>query len=136
MKLLSRDSRGRMETRQMWVPKDNPMVQSLAEHEKASKLEQQLLKQKTLQLEMLSEQEQLEAEEDEEDQEGRPNTWGHSSSSSFSTYRGGNHRRHPPPLIRQTETRRDANDLNLEEFLAESSAAEMKQVNAKQRYHR
>jgi regulator of nonsense transcripts 2 len=54
-KLLSRDTRGRIETRQLLVPEDAAMAIKLAKSEAALKLERQKLKERVLQIESLAE---------------------------------------------------------------------------------
>lgn len=53
-KLLSRDIKGRFETRQMLVPSSNKMAIKLIAAEEELKLEKQKLKEKVLQIEQLS----------------------------------------------------------------------------------
>ena len=53
-KLLSRDIKGRFETRQMLVPSNNKMAIKLIAAEEELKLEKQKLKEKVLQIEQLS----------------------------------------------------------------------------------
>ena len=57
-KLLGRDTKGRIETRQLLVPEETPMVMKLVQAEAAARLEKQKLKEKVLQMESLAEQEQ------------------------------------------------------------------------------
>ncbi len=56
-KLLGRDTKGRIETRQLLVPEEAPMVVKLLKSEAALRLEKQRLKEKVLQIESLTEQE-------------------------------------------------------------------------------
>ena len=61
-KLLGRDTKGRIETRQLLVPEETPMVVKLVQSEAAAKLEKQKLKEKVLQMESLQEQELYETD--------------------------------------------------------------------------
>jgi hypothetical protein len=54
-KLLARDNRGRVETRQFLVPQSAQMCVNLAKAEAEMKLEKQIIKQKTLQIESMNE---------------------------------------------------------------------------------
>ncbi len=54
-KLLSRDTKGRLETRQLMVPEETTMAVTVMKSEAASKLEKQKIKEKILQIELLSE---------------------------------------------------------------------------------
>lgn len=54
-KLLSRDSKGRVETRQLLVPEDASMAVKQIKTEAAMKLEKQKIKEKVLQIESLAE---------------------------------------------------------------------------------
>ena len=54
-KLLGRDSKGRVETRQLLVPEEAPMVTKLLKSEAERRLERQRIKEKVLQIESLSE---------------------------------------------------------------------------------
>lgn len=53
-KLLSRDAKGRFETRQLLVPEDNKMAVKLAKSEEALKIEKQKLKERVLQIDKLT----------------------------------------------------------------------------------
>jgi hypothetical protein len=48
--LLSRDTKGRVETRQLLVPKENPMAVKLMQAEEEMRLEKQRIKERTLQI--------------------------------------------------------------------------------------
>jgi hypothetical protein len=48
--LLSRDNKGRLEARQLLVPKENPMAVKLAKAEEAAKMEKMKIKERTLAL--------------------------------------------------------------------------------------
>lgn len=52
--LLSRDNKGRVEARQLLVPKDNPMAVKLAKAEEEARLEKLRIKERTLQLNSLN----------------------------------------------------------------------------------
>ena len=54
-KLLGRDTKGRVETRQLMVPSEAPMAVKLLKSEAAMKLERQKLKEKVLQIEAMGE---------------------------------------------------------------------------------
>ncbi len=54
-KLLSRDTKGRFETRQLLVPETNPMAVKLARAEEELRAEKAKLKEQILQLEALNE---------------------------------------------------------------------------------
>ena len=53
-KLLSRDAKGRFETRQLLVPEDNKMAVTLAKSEEALRIEKQKLKERVLQIDKLT----------------------------------------------------------------------------------
>jgi len=53
-KLLSRDAKGRFETRQLLVPEDNKMAVKLAKSEEALRIEKQKLKERVLQIDKLT----------------------------------------------------------------------------------
>lgn len=53
-KLLSRDNKGRFETRSLTVPQDNKMALHLAKAEEAQRAERQLLKERVLQIDQLA----------------------------------------------------------------------------------
>lgn len=53
-KVLARDAKGRVETRQMLVPEDNTMVIKLQQSEEAIRLERQLIKERVLQYEAMT----------------------------------------------------------------------------------
>lgn len=53
-KLLSRDAKGRFETRQLQVPQDNQMAVKLAKAEEAMRIEKQRLKERVLQIDQLT----------------------------------------------------------------------------------
>lgn len=53
-KLLSRDSKGRFETRQLQLPEDNQMAVRLAKAEETMKAEKQRLKERVLQIDQLA----------------------------------------------------------------------------------
>lgn len=53
-KLLSRDAKGRFETRQLLVPEDNKMAVKLAKSEEAMRIEKQRLKERVLQIDQLT----------------------------------------------------------------------------------
>lgn len=128
-KMLSRDPRGRVETRQLVVPEDNQIAMRLARAEAAMREEKQRLKQRVLQLD-----EVVGAEEDEYDE--RP-MGGPVDTRKVLTGddrrvvvvpggRGRGMRFNP----RTTEPRpgERANDLNLSAFLAVSSAADVQRI--------
>jgi hypothetical protein len=52
-KLLSRDARGRFETRQLELPEDNQMAAKLLKATEAQRAEKQLIKERTLQINQL-----------------------------------------------------------------------------------
>lgn len=52
-KMLSRDTKGRVETKQLLVPESNPIVIKLQKSEEMMRLEKQKIKEKVLQLEWL-----------------------------------------------------------------------------------
>lgn len=52
-KLLSRDTKGRIEARQLLVPQSNPMAQKVMKAEEEMRLEKQRLKERTLQINQL-----------------------------------------------------------------------------------
>lgn len=53
-KLLSRDAKGRFETRQLQVPEDNKMAVKLAKAEETQRIEKQRLKERVLQIDQLT----------------------------------------------------------------------------------
>ncbi len=53
-KLLSRDAKGRFETRQLQVPEDNKMAVRLAKAEETLRIEKQRLKERVLQIDQLT----------------------------------------------------------------------------------
>lgn len=60
-KLLSRDTKGRFETRQLQLPEDNQMAVRLAKAEEAMRAEKQRLKERVLQIDQLTAEQEVHA---------------------------------------------------------------------------
>mmetsp|Transcript_4127 Transcript_4127/g.5698 ORF Transcript_4127/g.5698 Transcript_4127/m.5698 type:complete len:222 (-) Transcript_4127:109-774(-) len=157
-KLLSRDAKGRVEARQLLVPQTSTMAVKLQKAEEEMKIEKQRLKERVLQIESLVAEAEFEEANNlqffnsrgrsdktillqaGESVQGRsapvavqqvPPQQQLSISQSTSSHsqpqaRGGYGKYHRPVKIE--ETRKPADSLNLDEFLAESSAAEMRRM--------
>jgi hypothetical protein len=150
--LLSRDNKGRIETKQLLVPKENAMAQKLAKAEEEARLEKLKIKERTLQLHSLSA-----GDNDYYDETVDPtlHTVPYSSevhgptASSLSagkptSGKGGagdrsniviplaprqyHKGKHGHNSIRAEETRKAPDTLNLDEFLAETNASEIRSL--------
>jgi hypothetical protein len=150
--LLSRDNKGRIETKQLLVPKENAMAQKLAKAEEEARLEKLKIKERTLQLHSLST-----GDNDYYDESVDPtlHTIPYSSeihgsaASSLSSAKPSSNKgaagdrsniviplaprqyhkgKHGHNSIRAEETRRAPDTLNLDEFLAETNASEMRSL--------
>lgn len=143
-KVLGRDAKGRVETRQVMLPESNNLVVKLQKSEEISKMEKQKMKEKVLLLESMSAENEMDEESD---------LLGSAVSESVSSTRmnqnpGGRGRgrfgqsRSTDPAVganisrgifykRGDETdigKRATVELNLDQFLAESSASEIRRM--------
>ena len=116
-KMLSRDARGRIETRQLQLPEETKLATRLAKVEAVKREEKQRLKEKVLQLDSVLAAEQEEGA-DEMETAGM--------------------RQLPPRVVARapmrgaprTQQYGATSDLNLSAFLAESHAAEVRRIGA------
>jgi hypothetical protein len=158
-KLLSRDTKGRFETRQLLVPEHNPMAVKLVRAEEEMRQEKRRIKEQILQLESLSEIAEFEGggEVSSSGVFGLRDSYQKPVSAVSASGRGGGGRggAYLNPnyltsgragggrygglstftrgngagvkLVRAEETRKPADSLNLDQFLAESSASDLRQ---------
>jgi hypothetical protein len=126
-KLLSRDSRGRVETRQLLVPEENQLSLRLARAEANLREEKQRLKMRVLQLDSLVAEDELTSGEGTgEPRRQLPQTQigrGYGGGRGSASGRG--------YVVSRESTRgpvERTDDLNLSAFLAESSAAEVRRM--------
>ena len=173
--LLSRDNKGRLEARQLLVPKENRMAVKLAKAEEEARLEKLKIKERTLALNSMNADHDYDLADlgHHEPMTFLPSTTGSSSAKlsqstggtgvkqadgnaasnaasstagnagtslsakniakSFPDRRGGGGRGGGSGKygVRAEETRKAADTLNLDEFLAESSAAEMRRIGSR-----
>eukprot|EP00595_Chromulina_sp_UTEXLB2642_P002599 CAMPEP_0196766340 /NCGR_PEP_ID=MMETSP1095-20130614/23090_1 /TAXON_ID=96789 ORGANISM="Chromulina nebulosa, Strain UTEXLB2642" /NCGR_SAMPLE_ID=MMETSP1095 /ASSEMBLY_ACC=CAM_ASM_000446 /LENGTH=334 /DNA_ID=CAMNT_0042127891 /DNA_START=1084 /DNA_END=2088 /DNA_ORIENTATION=+ len=143
-KLLARDTKGRIETRQLCVPDDNNLVVKLQKSEEINRLEKQRIKEKVLLLESMNDEISFE----DGGEEG-----GNLTSSSTRGRGGGRGRggRSQPNIesdnstgiqsssVRMNYYRRQNIDdkkpidtLNLDEFLAETKASDIRKLQESQ----
>jgi hypothetical protein len=155
-KMLSRDMKGRVETRQVLLPESNAIVAKLQRSEEQQRLEKQLIKEKILQLEsMQTEDDGSYAYEEGEHVygSGTPYVGPEQTRSAISVAsgrgrgrggRGGGggsdaspHTASSAGLLRSGQYARRGDEhggkkvldtLNLDEFLAESSASEIRRI--------
>jgi regulator of nonsense transcripts 2 len=109
-KMLSRDGRGKVEARQLLIPEDSQMALRLAKAEALKREEKMRLKQRILQLDS-----QAEDDLEESDASARRNI--------MLVARTGRDKGQIRQISNQAE-KAEVKDLNLSDFLAESSAAE------------
>eukprot|EP01035_Chromulina_nebulosa_P017897 gene17897-23514_t len=144
-KLLARDTKGRIETRQLCVPDDNNLVVKLQKSEEINRLEKQRIKEKVLLLESMNDELSFE----DGGEEG-----GNVSSSSTRGRAGGRGRgTRPQPIIepdsnstgiqsssarmsyyrrQNIDDKKPIDTLNLDEFLAETKASDIRKLQESQ----
>eukprot|EP01038_Epipyxis_sp_PR26KG_P009687 gene9687-13040_t len=153
-KLLSRDSKGRVETRQLIVSEENQMAIRLMKAEEAQRIAKQQLKERVLHLESLTAENEVDGLDPSTNQQyfgqrdtytappppaisantmnqnprvfNRNNNQNNGIQVNTNIYRNRGGRR-------GDDMRKPADSLNLDEFLAESSAAEMRKLTSNRR---
>ena len=127
-KLLSRDSRGRMEARQLWVPEDNDIAVKVAKTVAVMNEEKQQMKQRVLQINALTEGQGQMLDDDADvtadyfdgvAYDGEKKIHVSQSNRGRGRGRGGAH-----PYLRNTT--RVSETVSLDQFLKESDMAEQK----------
>lgn len=147
-KMLSRDTKGRVETRQVLLPETNAIVAKLQRSEEQLRLEKQLIKEKILQLESMQSEDDV-SDEAEVYGAGTPYIGPDSSRNSMNPGRGKGRGRgqegaqtmsassSSAGLLRSGQYARRGDEhggkkvidtLNLDEFLAESAASEIRRM--------
>lgn len=163
-KLLSRDNKGRIESRQLFVPSNNAIAQNLKKVEEETRLEKQILKERTLQISSMAAEAEFErgggmgGESDMLDEgkyfgqreiyTGPASTTaggsaggagGSGAGGSVAGMRGGNEGSGGNSRVNKSrfgyraieESKRAANTLDLDGFLAEVNAAEIRRISTR-----
>lgn len=137
-KLLSRDNKGRFETRQLMVPKETEMATKLMKAEEELRLEKQKLKERVLQIDKLTNEQEYEPSDiryighNNREYFDHPPPPARGFNQPQYGGKGGNYSRgRGPSGVRANETRRPADTLNLDQFLNESNAAELRKLSDK-----
>lgn len=120
-KVLGRDGKGRVETRQLLLPQEVSFISKIQQHEEASRLEKQKMKERIIQLNQSNMMEEFESSEGTN--AVKPNR--KATNRAFDGYN--------QAFIAPTETvdyssKKDGDTLNLEQFLRESTASEIRKM--------
>eukprot|EP00601_Ochromonadales_sp_CCMP2298_P029516 CAMPEP_0173333230 /NCGR_PEP_ID=MMETSP1144-20121109/4763_1 /TAXON_ID=483371 /ORGANISM="non described non described, Strain CCMP2298" /LENGTH=1288 /DNA_ID=CAMNT_0014278143 /DNA_START=84 /DNA_END=3950 /DNA_ORIENTATION=+ len=154
-KLLSRDSKGRFETRQLQLPEDSSMALKLAKAEEQQRAEKQYLKERVLQLEQLAAETELGGVEAEHARQNavaargsarggrstqpqtRPLPAGAPQPAAGSTAGGSSYSQswrntsYSSTKPVRTDERKAPESNSLNDFLAETNASELRKVSGK-----